>query len=139
MVEDTNPEAVILPVRDFMNAAEAISWIGHGKALQKYDWCRDLFRLSRDWEFKDGIGIDTNDPPPDRLYMDGWNSSADELLPTFKARASGSIWPSYPRITSEKGRKLAEEYLARFDVRDVASWTLLGQELKGIFSDAIHS
>jgi hypothetical protein len=63
MVEDANPEAVILPTRDYMDAAETISWIGYGKALRKYHWCERLFRLSRNWEIHDVIGIETEDPP----------------------------------------------------------------------------
>jgi hypothetical protein len=130
MVEDSTSDEVMLPPRDFMDAAEAMSWIGYGKALRKHDWCKHLFRLSRDWAFRDGIGIKTEDPPQGLFFADQWFSSTGELLSTFKARASGSMWPPYPGIKTEEGRNLAEQYLARFDIRDAAGWTSLGQQLK---------
>lgn len=130
MVEDFTSDEVMLPPRDFMDAAEAVSWIGYGKALRKYYWCKHLFRLSRDWAFHDGIGIETEDPPRVSLFEDRWSSSADELLSTFKARASGSLWPPYPRIRTEEGRKRAEQYLAHLDISDAAGWAPLWQQLR---------
>jgi hypothetical protein len=129
MLDDINPEVVTLPARDFMDAAEVISWIGSRTALPKHMWWKDLFRFSRDWRFDDWIGIRTEDPPRVTLFGDEWFSSADQLLSTFKARASGSIWPHYPLITTAEGRDHAEQYLARFDISDSIGWTLLGQQL----------
>jgi hypothetical protein len=131
MVEAATPESVILPARDYMDAAETMSWIGYGKALRKFDWCEHLFRLSRDWKFHDAIGIATEDPPMTASFREGrWFSSAHELLDTFKARAFGSIWPPYPRIKTEDGQNCAEKYLARFVVNDASGWKDLGRQLK---------
>jgi hypothetical protein len=122
---------VTLPARDFMDAAETISWIGYGKALRKYHWCERLFKLSRDWEFHDMIGIETEDPPITAPFREGkWFSSAHELLKTFKARTFGSIWPLHPRIKTEEGLKCAEKYLTCFAVNDASGWSDLGRQLK---------
>ena len=131
MVEDATPEAVILPARDYMDAAETISWIAYGKALRKYQWYGHLFRLSRNWEFHDTIGIATEDPPIMASFREGkWFSSAHELLDTFRARTDGAIWPPYPRIKTEDGRTCAEKYLTGFAVNDAAGWRDLWRQLK---------
>jgi len=123
-------ENLTLPARDFMEAAEAISWIGYGRALRKHQWCADLIGLSRDWDFHDGIGISTTDLMGFD-FGEPWYFGAGELLATFKARASGSDWPRLSRIkTEEEGPKFADQYLARYRISDSSGWTALYHQLR---------
>ncbi len=125
-----DPEAPMMPARDFLDAAEAISWIGYGKALRKSEWWKRLFQLSTSWEFHDELGLKTEDPPEGVPIGNPWNSTAHGLLSTFEARASGSAWPRIPPILTEEGLELADEYMARWEVKDSSGWIALKEQLK---------
>ena len=86
--------------------------------------------FSRDWEFRDGIGAQTEDPP-DTLVFGRWCSTAHELLRTLRARAVGLLWPAHSLIKSEDGREAANKYLACLNVNDAAGWAGLAHQLQG--------
>jgi hypothetical protein len=60
-----NPDgrSVLLPKREFMDAAELLSWIAFRRSLPLGDWGNELYKISRNWPFRiesfyDAAGVD---------------------------------------------------------------------------------
>ncbi|MFN8891579.1 MAG: hypothetical protein ACK52P_08935 [Alphaproteobacteria bacterium] len=117
-----NPDgrSVLLPKREFMDAAELLSWIAFRRSLTLEEWGNELYKISRNWPFRiesfyDAAGVDQG--------PFGIPGGPATLRDALSAEVDGAGWRDGALLASAVGQSATEHaiqsLLSEFSASDL--------------------